>query len=139
MNKILNDFYSLLKERLERRVYTTEDSVRYTFFVALLKQGFNPYEIILEDKHSEDNKAEVDLHIEPDEKRKGLVIEFKYHRGNRGGKNLNKSKKAGEIFEDIRRLAQFKSTNDKYTRLFIYITNEQMMSYLKRKRNNLVV
>jgi hypothetical protein len=43
-----NDFVTLLRRRLAGTVVTTEDSVRYTCFAALMRQGFEPEKIILE-------------------------------------------------------------------------------------------
>ena len=39
---VLNDFVTLLSVRFGRNVFTTEDSVRYTLYAALLKAGITP-------------------------------------------------------------------------------------------------
>ena len=42
MNAIFGDFAQLLESRLRDRVLTTEDSVRYTLFAAMLHHNIQP-------------------------------------------------------------------------------------------------
>ena len=48
----LNLFAELLERRLKRGVFTTEDAVRYTFFIALVQAlSLQPEDIVLEHDH----------------------------------------------------------------------------------------
>jgi len=136
MNELLKEFSTLLKERLGK-TYTTEDSVRYTFFTALLKRtNIAPHEIILEYPHPNIPGAKVDTYIPSSSGRKGLVLEFKYNRQIPCGRKAPKSKRAGELFNDIYRLTQF-HVDPNSTLLFVYLTDSEMAKYLKNDLNGL--
>jgi len=139
MEEILSEFSSLLKERLSKKIYTTEDSVRYTFFAALLmKTNIAPHEIILEYPHLKIRGATVDTYILSSSGRKGLVIEFKYDRRIPSRRNAPKSQKAGKLFYDIYKLIQFYIHDSKPVLWFIYLTDAEMIGYLRNKRNGLI-
>lgn len=40
MKNVFDKFTELLEERFDSNIHTTEDSVRYTFFLALLNSGY---------------------------------------------------------------------------------------------------
>ena len=72
-------FSKYLQTRLLKNVYCTEDSVRYTFFAALLRStNLNPEDLILE-YHPNIPNAEIDTFI-PSYDGTGVVMEFKYDR-----------------------------------------------------------
>ena len=48
MTQAIAAFVPLLKTRLSASIFTTEDSVRYTFFAALLHAGVQPEQVVLE-------------------------------------------------------------------------------------------
>ena len=134
MNKILIEFSSLLKERLGE-VFTTEDSVRYTFFLALMKTSHISHkDVILEYPHPNIPNARIDTYIPSFQQKNGLVIEFKYDRKIPSGKNVPRPQKAGKIFYDIYRLIQF-DINPNEEKWFIYLTDDEMANYLKNQRN----
>jgi len=131
MREVLEEFSILLRERLSKKTYTTEDSVRYTFFVALLKQtNIAPHEIILEYPHPKITGAEVDTYIPS----RGLILEFKYDRQIPSGKNSPRPQKAGKLFNDIYRLVRF-DVDPNSTHWFIYLTDSEMAAYLRNERN----
>ncbi len=137
MKEVFREFVPLLKRRLGR-IYTTEDSVRYTFFAALLKQNnFAPHEIILEYPHPKIKGAEIDTYIPSTSIRKGLVLECKYDRRIPSGKNSPKPQKAGKLFNDIYRLTQFNKDPNAFLWL-IYLTDIEMAMYFRNQRNGLV-
>lgn len=138
MKEVLNEFSSLLKKRLLSNAYTTKDSVRYTFFTALLKKtNISPHEVILEYPHPRISMAEIDTYIPSTSERAGLVVEFKYDRRIPSGKNTPMPQKAGKLFNDIYRLAQF-DTDPNATLWLIYFTDDEMANYLRNPINGLV-
>ena len=140
MKKTFTKFSELLKQRFSIGVYTTEDSIRYTFFAALMETtDVLPHNVVLEHPHNTINKAKVDTYITgtgDDD----IVVEFKYHRQIPSKESLPKPQLAGELFKDLFRLAQFKTQNadKKLMRLFVYVTDPKMDQYLSDKDNNLV-
>ena len=133
MKEVLEEFSYLLGKRLSNGIYTTEDSVRYTFSIALLKKAnIAPHEVILEYPHPTISGAKIDTYLPSTSERAGLVVEFKYDRQIPSGKNSPKSQKAGKLFNDIFRLARF-DKDDNATFWLIYLTDKEMASYL---RNN---
>ena len=134
---IYKSFNEILKNRLQNNVFTTEDSVRYSFFAALLREpSFDPKDIILEYPHNRINKAQVDTYI-PNYYGKEVIIEFKYDRAIPSGSNAPRPQKAGKHFNDMSRLLDF-STSLPAIRLFVYLTDSEMASYFRNPSNNLV-
>ena len=138
MDDVLNDFSSLLAKRLEKRVYTTEDAIRYTFFYSLInKSEIDISDIILEYPHPYIKKAEIDTYVYPNNLTQGLVVEFKYDRQMPSGHSSPRPQKAGKLFNDIYRLSKF-DTTEGMRLLFIYVTDNEMAKYLKNPRNGLI-
>jgi len=76
----LQRFGELLDRRLRRGVHTTEDAVRYTFFVALIQAlGLQPEDLIPEQDHGNIAGAKIDTCM-PAFAKWGYSIESKYHR-----------------------------------------------------------
>jgi len=137
MEKVFKKFSALLKKRLEEGVVTTEDSVRYTFFAALLEESdILPHEVILEYAHPKIPKAMVDTYIPSKKNRNGSIFEFKYDRKIPTKKNSPRTQKAGKLFNDIYRLTKFDSDLSA-TAFFVYITDNEMAKYLSSKKNSL--
>jgi hypothetical protein len=124
----------LLEVRLAKGVFTTEDSVRYTFFIALLeREHLKPEDIILEHRHPGITSALIDTWI-PALDGVGVALEFKYDRDIPSGKNSPRTQKAGKIFQDLYRLGQFNTTAH---RVFVYLASDEMTSHFMSKRNRL--
>ncbi len=130
----LERFGDLLAERLEHGTFTTEDSVRYTFFAAFLESGIKPHEVVLEYPHPAIPRAQIDTWF-PDFGGKSLAIEFKYDRAIPSGGNSPRTQKAGKLFHDLYRLGLLARTSRS---LFVYLTCQEMASYLGNPLNNLV-
>ncbi len=127
-------FVQLLDTRLSKSVYTTEDSVRYTFFAAVLEcEKLNPEDIILEHRHPTISGKLIDTWI-PAINGNSVVLEFKYHRVIPSGGNANRTQKAGEIFHDLFRLGQFSPNS---SRVFVYLASREMTNHFSSKRNRL--
>ena len=131
MQPVFEDFARLLETRFDGRVPTTEDSVRYTLFAALLRNDVAPEQVILEFPHPEISRAEVDTWM-PDFHGEAVAMEFKYDRDLPGGKNLPKTQKAGAVFEDLRRLRLLTEVALCY---LVYVTTSEMDVYFKNPRN----
>lgn len=131
MNKIFSDFAGLLHSRVDKGVYTTEDSVRYTLFASMLQNKICANQILLESPHPEIDRAQVDTWL-PNFEGKVIAIEFKYDRESSGV--INKTNRAGAKFEDIRRLqlANRKSGAECY---FVYLTSIEMHKYFCNSSN----
>lgn len=129
---VFKSFCNLLSNRLNKNILTTEDSIRYTFFHSLVtKGGYKPNDIILEHpyKHFKFKDNKLDLYVISKNKKQSLAFEFKYHRGDSGAY----TSKAGELFWDIAKLANFNAKG----RYIIYITDNKMKEYLSNPRNKL--
>lgn len=91
-------FAELLGRRLTKGVFTTEDSVRYTFFTALLEwERLAPEDIVLEHRHPTIASALIDTWI-PQLNGAGFAFEFKYDRDIPSGKNSPRTQRAGKKF-----------------------------------------
>jgi hypothetical protein len=134
MENVFNDFIILLKKRFELGIFTTEDSIRYTFFYALISKGsVLPHEIILEYPHPAIQRAEIDTYI-PSFQGTSLAIEFKYDREIPSGQAIPKPQNAGELFKDMDRLARFNSNSD-LKRIQVYVADRLMVTYFNNPEN----
>lgn len=133
---VLVKFTELLARRLGGGVYTTEDAVRYSFFVGLIETlGLNPEDIVLEYDHDKIARAKIDTWI-PAFAGRAYAIEFKYDRLIPSQKNQPRTQKAGQIIKDLFRLAQIFSPNA-IEAVFIYLTSREMAGYLSNPHNGL--
>jgi len=131
-------FSELLDTRFTNGVYTTEDSVRYTFFQSLVsKMNLKDHEIILEYPHPIIEKAEIDMLIPPTDQRDELVFEFKFDREMPSGHNSPRPMKAGKMFADLARLSKYKEKHEKSKCFFVYVTDYEMADYLSKDSNRL--
>lgn len=129
-------FTELLDRRLQRGVFTTEDAVRYTFFIAVVEAlGISPEDIILEFPHKKIPRAKIDTWI-PNFGDRGFAIEFKYDRPIPSEGNQPRTQKAGNLIKDVFRLAQIHSQGA-IDALFIYLTSKEMADYLGNPTNGL--
>lgn len=136
-NSTFQTFSDLLDERFRRKVYTTEDSIRYTFYAALLSTTeLKPIDLILEYDHGGIQGAKIDTVVCGSNGSPAIAVEFKYDRSNPGGSNQNRTQRAAAVMNDIFRLVKFPSSpvTDKY---FIYITDSEMAKYFRKVTNRL--
>ena len=137
MREVFKSFANLLNERFASGVYTTEDSVRYTFFCALLSNSICEHkDIVLERPHPTIKRAEMDTLILSGVSRPSIAIEFKYDRKNPGGTNQNRTQRAGAVFNDLFRLARV-TESVALRRYFVYLTDAEMASYFQNPQNGL--
>ena len=130
IDTIFDDFVQLLNIRLKHRRYTTEDSIRYTFFASLIRNGVEPHQLVLEFPHPSIENAKIDMGLIYDEEKFSIAFEFKYDRDVPSGKNLPVTQKAVKIFEDFYRLCQTGVLS-----YFIYVTNRKMANYFSNSSN----
>ena len=132
IESIIRLFCSLLSDRLKAGTHTTEDSVRFTFFAAMLKEGINPSDVVLEYPHPNLNRKKIDTWIAQKSGDEGLAIEFKYNRS--GNDNQQRTKHAGKALHDLHRMSQIPQGMD---RLLIYLTDCEMADYFSNPKNGL--
>jgi len=133
MRQAFEEFSRLLELRLASKVPTTEDSVRYTLFAAMLSNGIAAEEVVLEYPHPAIERGKIDTWL-PNYQGRPVSIEFKYDRDPPGGKNQPKTQKAGSVFRDMhRQLLTCKETSaDCY---FVYVTTKEMAVYFNNPNN----
>jgi hypothetical protein len=137
IDDVFQSFAELLENRLSKGRFTTEDSVRCTFFHCLTAcWNIDPSDIILEYPHPRVSGAEVDAYLVPKDKQLGIAFEFKFDRKIPSGRNLPRPQKAGKIFADIFRLARFGTENSVHL-FFVYLTDDEMATYMQNPSNQL--
>jgi len=135
MQRVFHVFSELMQSRLKKGVYTTEDSIRYTFFAALLRETeLRPEDVVLEERHPHPEKsgAEIDTWILSAEDQCGFALEFKYDRKIPSKKNTPTTQKAGMVFHDLYRLSLLPTD---VKRFFVYVADLEMVSYFRRPSN----
>lgn len=133
MLAIFQRFGDLLDKRFKQKVVTTEDSVRYTFFAALLDAGILPHEVVLEYPHPAIERAKIDTWL-PSYPGGPVAIEFKYDRDLPGGNNQPKTQKAGYVFKDLYRQVQI-ANEIRVRSFFVYVTSDEMATYFSNPNN----
>jgi hypothetical protein len=133
MKEIFEQFDEMLALRFEQGVFTTEDSIRYTFFAALLNNNLKTTEVILEYPHPVIERARVDTWLPKFNTGGDVAIEFKYDRS-LNSNNQPRPKKAGAVFKDLRRQALI-AKQCKSQAYFIYITSQEMSKYYFNEKN----
>ncbi|MEM7206488.1 MAG: hypothetical protein AAF434_01565 [Pseudomonadota bacterium] len=133
MIEVFEIFGRLLEDRFRLDVITTEDSVRYTFFAALLNSGVKPEHVVLEFPHPEIERAKIDTWL-PEYGGSAVAVEFKFDRDPPGGKNQPKTQKAGAVFKDFRRQALLTKLTGVRS-FFVYVTSQEMAVYFRNPSN----
>ena len=129
---VFEGFAELLATRLRRNVHTTEDSVRYSFFLAMTNAGIAPERILLEMPHPAISRALIDLSI-ADADHQELAVEFKYDRPIPSGRNLPRTQHAGKVLADLARLSRTGS----HRALMVYVTAQEMAGYWGNPANGI--
>ena len=136
LQNTFNKFSYLLNERFEKKIFTKEDPIRYTFFYAITKEfGILSHEILLESPHPQIDHAEIDMQIPETNQTPESIFEFKYDVKRQS--TMPHPLKAGSLFADIFRLCLYKKDNQNSRCFLVYVTDFQMASYLSRDRNRL--
>ena len=125
--EVLNSFGARIDHRLSAGVVTTEDTIRYYFFLELLAAGLQPEQMVLERPHPHPllRGKEIDLSviIPP-----SWDLEVKYHRPNPGGRNLPLAQLRGAIMADLYKLA----LSDAQRRHLLYIAESAVAPHMLR-------
>jgi len=136
-DQVFKAFANVLSQRLRAGAFTTEDGVRYAFADALLQEKFCAREdIVPEHRHPVFERKALDLLIAQCPGRAAVACEFKYDRAIPSGRNMPRPQHAGAIFKDLFRLARIPAELAG-ERLFIYLTDSEMASYLANPGNGL--
>ncbi|HKO13415.1 MAG TPA: hypothetical protein VJV22_15680 [Acidobacteriaceae bacterium] len=132
---VFQRFAELLAERFATGIYSTEDAVRYTFFLALLEAGgYEHTDISLEEPLVGCKGREVETMVHANGGRPAAALEFKYDRVKLASQN--RPQRAGAILRDIGRLAQVHAQESRDVFL-VYLTDRGMDSYLTNPRHRL--
>jgi len=91
-------------------------------------------EIRFEYPHPNIPSAKIDGYLPLNDKHGAAVWELKYDRKIPSGHNQPKPNKAGALMNDVFRLGAF-GIGDAIERLLMYLTDEEMKSYLSKPRN----
>ncbi|MCZ6689117.1 MAG: hypothetical protein O7H41_05900 [Planctomycetota bacterium] len=131
---IAAEFVDLLRTRLDAGIMTTEDSIRYTFFASLLRQGVRPEQVVLEYPHPAIERAEIDTVVLDNAGEIQTAIEFKYNRAIPSGRNQPMPQQAGKALGDLVRLIRITLDIERY---FVYVTDAEMAKYWQNPKNGL--
>lgn len=124
-------FAEFLQDRIASQQHLTEDSVRYSFFLAVTKTtSIQQHELVLELPHPRFPGKEIDTFIAASDGRPDLYFEFKFHRSSKS--TSPKPQKAGGLFKDISRLASLVG-RDRHC-LVIYLTCPEMARYFEKNQ-----
>ncbi len=131
----VNSFSRLLERRIEKGVLTTEDSVRYTFYAALLAEGtIPPDQVVMEYPHPQILSARVDTMLLDDRLTPTVAMEFKYDREIPSGRTAPRPQKAGAVFGDLARLLALPAVE---SRLLIHLCSAELARYWSEPKNGL--
>ena len=123
-----------LKESSSKDFSTSEDTVRYVFFHALMKVGKYRLEEIELEKPCKDpyfGKSKFDLFVKT-KNSYPLVIEFKYHKQH---KESAFTSEVGALFWDFAKLvSELDGRKNKIAAYFVYVLRESMKAYLDNPR-----
>ncbi len=122
---ILKNLANSIEQRLNRSIQTTEDTVRYYFFLELLGAGISPEQMVLERSHPHPalRGKEIDLTIiRPD----GFWdFELKYHRPIPSGHTRPLTQLRGQLISDLFKLAM----SDSQRGYLLYLADPQMAAH----------
>jgi hypothetical protein len=122
-------FAEYLNSRIQTGQHLTEDSVRYAFFLAVMRTTtIEQHELILELPHPRFPGKEIDTYIAPALNRQEFFVEFKFHRVSKSASP--KPQKAGSLFKDINRLAALMG-KERHC-LVVYLTCSEMAAYFTK-------
>ncbi|MFL5329211.1 MAG: hypothetical protein ACJ8C4_09865 [Gemmataceae bacterium] len=131
------EFGRLLRERLTLGILTTEDTIRYTLYVALTTTGgLKHTDLTLEYPHPTLSGAKVDTVISAAARRESAAFEFKYDRANPGGSNQNRTQRAAKALIDLFRLVKVPA-EVAAAKYFVYVTDREMAGYFRNQINRL--
>lgn len=131
------EFGRLLEERLSFGVLTTEDTIRYTLYVALMSSGgLRHTDLTLEYPHPTIPKAKIDTIVSVRGDRESVAFEFKYDRANPGGSNQNRTQRAAKALIDLFRLVRVPGAVAR-SKYFVYVTDREMAGYFRNPVNRL--
>ena len=138
MHEAAEEFGRLLEERFSKKIHTTEDSIRYTFFHSMMgKMKYGPNDIILEYPHPTIPRARIDTFIQKNSTYPATALEFKFHRTIPSETNAPRPQHAGSLFKDIFRLARLQKIMPETDCYLVYVTDHEMMGYFHNEGNKL--
>ncbi len=146
INKVFSDFCA---EYALRKGLMTEDNVRFYWFSKMLQQDpvldnytlEEPYPSLKGMKNEDESEEPYpsltgkELDLKYDDSNEVMCFEIKFHRKIRVNA-FPKPVSAGKFFNDIRRIALWKSTSSKPVKRYIlYVTDTEMHNYITSSRS----
>ena len=137
IKKCMKNFSKYLEKRT---ALLTEDTIRMYLYLSMIEQDSDCNKYILELPYSDNklgkisglkpssikgSKQELDLFYNGKDK---IACEVKFHRESNGKSSNGRTKKAGELFNDLNRLNLI--DNSEIKKHLIYVTDEGMEKYL---------
>ena len=134
----LSDFAAALGRRFGLGVHSTEDAIRYTFFVSILRElECGPERLILEYPHPARGRALIDAWIVAAASEPAVALEFKFHRPIVGATtNQPRTMHAGSVLADIFKLALIGDAPP-VRRVVAYVCGPEMAGYFRNHANGL--
>jgi hypothetical protein len=132
--RLLEDFGREVERRLAREIATTEDTIRYYFYLRLMAAGIQPEAMILERPHPDSRlrKKEIDLSVVSPE---GVWdFEVKYHRPIPSGRNRPFTQMRGQVVSDLFKLA----LSDGQQRYLLYLADPEITAHWERQMETLM-
>jgi hypothetical protein len=128
VTRILVKFTRLLQERLENDHQMTEDTLRYTMFLAIVQAGKIHHTRIALEVKRENGRNKIDCVVMSANNRAEIAaFEFKYHRK---VNNKARTSNAGKLFNDIFRLSDLSC----HRRYVVYLSDDVMVKYFRKRR-----
>ena len=124
-SEILKDLSRSLEARLERDTITTEDTVRYYFFLRLVDAGIQPDAMILERPHPHSRLQQKQIDLSVAWRGGTWDFEVKYHRPIPSGRNRPSTQLRGQVVSDFYKLA----LSDGKQRYMLYLADPRMAAH----------
>lgn len=131
LKKVFSNFCEELQKRTE---FTSEDTIRYYWYISMLKNDPNLNNYILEAPYGTLKNKELDLLYSDVTTPEYLAFEIKFHRKNKPS-TFAHTDAAGAMFGDILRLQHVSFSSKNGRRFFLYVTDSEMDKYLRNTSN----
>jgi hypothetical protein len=123
---VFSRYAEYLNQRIEHGQTLSEDTLRYSFFAAIIKASDVPqHDILLEHPHPALATKRIDTYVQAVGQRLAHYFEFKYHK--KTAATANKPQRAGGLFNDFCRLSHL--AGESANCFVVYITDRDMAGY----------
>ncbi len=131
LNLVFEKFSQDLKHRFENRIHNNEHIIRDMLIEAFIDTKIEEKQVKIEYPLPGLSNARVDLRVIMEELE--LIAELKFHRPNTGDTIRPFPMMAGTVFNDIFKMAEYKTKFPEAKYFLIYVADKKMVNYF---RNN---